>query len=320
MIRINILCAQLRLAQLTLPVLIGCLLPFRAEAVILYGGTNSTNITDPGTGLPWTNVVEIENGSGSTVGSGVYLNNQFVLTANHVGPTSQIVIGGSIFYVDTTFNASFAGGSYTNGVSQVGNTDLKLLRLALNPATNGVSGLHPFNLNTSSTLDINTGTTNYVLGYGYGKGAAVTGGWSWDSGSVGVERWGTNKIAGTYANAANGSWVTNTLVTRFDSTAGSDEAAITLDDSGGSLFFKSGSTWYLSGISLYVSSAGTSYYSGDPNTGTGSYNFFGRISDYANLITVATAVPEPSVCALVLFSLVTLLIRTARRAIPIKNR
>ena len=324
MFRISILCVPMRILKLTLPVLIGCLLSFHAEAVILYGGGNSTNITDPGTGLPWTNVVEMEDSLGSAVGSGVYLNDQFVLTANHVSPISQIVIGGSVFFVDTTFNASFAGGFYTNGVYQVGNTDLKLLRLTQNPATHGVSGLQSFNLNTSHTVDTNPGTTNYILGYGYGKGTAVTGGWNWDAGSVGVERWGTNNIGGTQT-IPNGSWSTNTLLTQFGSTAGTDEAAITMDDSGGALFLKSGSTWYLSGISLYVSSAGTTYYTGDPNvTGpsTGSVNAFGRISDYESQIAAATAVPEPSVFALALFSLgaVILVRRTARRAIPTKNR
>ena len=296
----------MRIPRLVLPVLIACVFPFRAEAVILYGGGNSTNISDPGTGLPWANVVEIENGSGSTVGSGVYLNNQYVLTANHVGPTSQIVIGGSVFFVDTSFNATFAGGSYTNGVYQVGNTDMKILRLTLDPAANGVSGLQPFSLNANATRDVNAGTTNYVLGYGYGKGTAITGGWNWDSGSGGVERWGTNNIAGTVGSVTPSGFtsVTNTLVTIFDNTSGTNEAALTRNDSGGGLFFKFGSTWYLSGISLYTSAANASYYSGDPGTGTGSYNYFARISDYQALITTATAasvVPETPSSALVAF-------------------
>lgn len=278
-----------------------------------FGGSNSTNITDPGNGLPWKNVVEIESGSGTPDGSGVYLGNQFVLTANHVGPVSQINIGGTLFFVDTSFNASYAGGSFSGGFSQIGSTDLKVVRLTQNPVTSGVTGLQTINLNTSSVRDVNPLTTNYIVGYGEGKGTAVvgtgTGGWNWDAGSVGVERWGTNNVSGVLNGAVNGAMTTNTLYTTFDSTSGADEAAVELDDSGGTLFVQSGGTWYLTGITLYVSTNGTSYYNGDPNNAGGpSVNFFGRISDYETTINAAIAVPEPDGLWLLLGGLGALLV------------
>ncbi|CAN5653769.1 hypothetical protein BH09VER1_BH09VER1_55540 [soil metagenome] len=276
--------------------LVALALPFgTARALMTFGGTTTTNTTDPGNGVPWVNVVEIENGSGDTVGSGVYLGNQFVLTANHVGPVSQIDIGGSTFLIDTSFNASYSGGSFSGGFSQIGNTDLKLVRLTQNPVSQGVAGLQTINLNSSTTQDVNSLTTNYIIGYGESKGTAITGtgtgGWNWAAGTEGTERWGTNNIAGTYT-ATNGSWITKTLVTTFDSTSGSDEAAVELDDSGGALFYKFGSSWFLSGITLYVSTNGASYYA---NAGGGgpTQNFFGRISDYQSQINTALAVPEP---------------------------
>lgn len=292
-------------------------LPFgSAKALMTYGGTTTTNITDPGNGVPWQNVVEIEDSGTNTDGSGVYLGNQFVLTANHVGPVNQIVIGGTTFFVDTTFNASYSGGSFSGGFSQIGNTDLKLVRLTQDPVTAGVTGLQTINLNTSTTRDVNSLTTNYIVGYGESKGTAITGtgtgGWTWQAGTEGVERWGTNNITGTYT-ATNGSWITNTLYTTFNSTSGSDEAAVELDDSGGALFFKNGSTWYLSGITLYVSTNGASYYANAAGGGP-SQNFFGRIADYESQINTAIAVPEPGSMALLILGSGVLTVASRRWA------
>src|SRR5262249_55561781 len=147
-------------------------------------------------------------------------------------------------------------------------------------------------------------------------GSGTSAGWDWANGTQGVERWGTNTISGVANNTPNGSMFTNTLLTTFDSTSGSDQAAVELDDSGGALFYKFGSSWFLSGITLYVSTAGASYYINDPvENGNPSVNAFGRIADYQSQITTAmTAVPEPGVISLLVLGGAALAVARGRRA------
>ena len=133
-----------------------------ARAVILFGKGNATHIVDPGAGLPWANVVDFRNGSGTSYGSGVYLDNQFVLTAAHIDQSvgSQIKIEGQTFYVDTSFNT----GGYVNSTQKVGTADLRLVRLTMDPAQT-VSGLTTINLNSNIR---NLNRNSVFVGFGEG--------------------------------------------------------------------------------------------------------------------------------------------------------
>ncbi len=108
--------------------------------------------------------MDFRNGSGTSYGSGVYLDNQFVLTAAHVDQSvgSQIKIEGQTFYVDTSFNT----GGYVNGTQKVGTADLRLVRLTMDPAQT-VSGLTTINLN-SNIRNLNRNSVLSVLSKGKG--------------------------------------------------------------------------------------------------------------------------------------------------------
>ncbi|MEM6820760.1 MAG: PEP-CTERM sorting domain-containing protein [Verrucomicrobiota bacterium] len=257
-----------------------------SDALILLNHNNNdiTITSDPGTGVPWTNVAQITNGSSSPTGSGVYLGNQFIITANHV-PVTNIVIDGQTFTIDTAFNT----GGYTNGSMQIGTADLKIVRLTADPELT-VSGLTNINLNTNTVLDRNRDVT--LIGYGQGRGTEVAGqGWNWGSGTE-DQRWGTNRtLAGTITDGN-----TTFLQTEFNNNGTDTEAALALNDSGSAMFYEFSGTWYLSGIGIGVDTNGQSLYDNDPGASGNQpdRNFFGRVSTYEGLISAAIAIPEPS--------------------------
>lgn len=268
-----------------------------APAIILYGHDNSTNITDPANGIPWKNVAKMEAGAGVTSGSGVYLGNKFVITANHVA-VDRVVIDGTTFFVDTAFSA----GGFVAGQHQVGTADIKILRLVSDPFDT-VSGLSTITLNASTVQDLNR--SSFLVGYGAGKGLEVSGqGWNWDASTAGVQRWGTNTTENTVVSVGVSPNVTVSLTTAFDAGP-ADEAALTINDSGSALFQFIGGQWRLSGIGFAVEVSGSSFY----NRTTGSifgderdYSFYARIAHYKSDIDTILAIPEPSTLALMGFA------------------
>jgi len=193
--------------------------------------------TDPG----FANVGQV-NGS-----SGVYLGSGWVLTANHVGAGTFSVGGNSYAY---------------DGVNshQIGGTDIRLFKLTTSPS------LSPLTISTS-TPPIGTGT---VLISGGRTPESTTTTWyvdtdpiSWvwsetvfpeadttfegyKTTSTKTVRWGTNEVSsyGTFAGA-------DTLVTDFSTLASGDQTAYesqaVLNDSGGGIFYDTGSGWVLAG-------------------------------------------------------------------------
>jgi len=278
---------------------------FPVQAVILLNKPNNdAGITsDPGTGAPWKNVAQILNSSSNPAGSGVYLGNQYLLTANHV-TVGSIVIDGQSFSVDSGFN----NGGFSSGVQQIGTADLKVLRLSSDPEL-VVAGLVDINLNTSSTLDRNRDVT--LIGFGRGRGTEVIGqGWNWGAGGTEDQRWGTNTTLNTIFNDGN----TFLLATEFNDNGIDTEAALTLNDSGMGMFYEQGPNWFLSGIGVAVDVNGSSYYDRDLLTSGDQpdKSYFARISTYESQIADALAtIPEPSSHALLLVALLTLFL--ARR-------
>jgi hypothetical protein len=260
------------------------------KAIILLGGPSSANETNPGTGLPWQNVVAMQDSSSNTLGSGVYLGNQFVLTAAHVSG-SQINISGQTFVVDTAFNT----GGYVNGIQQVGSADLKLIRLSLNPADT-VAGLVTIQLNAGNS-DLNR--SSVAVGYGRGNGAETVGqSWGWD-GTSGVKRWGTNTTTLGVYSIPSAPYTSTAIETVFNEGAGANEFALALADSGSGLFFQQAGIWYLSGIGAYVETFGQSFYANsDPDS-----SYFIRMATYKSAIDSMVAIPEPGTITLLGLSL-----------------
>lgn len=165
------------------------------------------------------------------------------------------------------------------------------------------------------------GKSLVVFGRGTQRGAAVTlagfpHGWLWGA-ADGVQRWGENQVAGIVdAGAGRGSM----LVATFDHGAGTNEATLSVGDSGGGVFIKDGGVWKLAGINYGVdgpystSNKGTGafnaalynqngFYEADDTggwvAGSGPGAFYAtRIS--SNQAWIATVIPEPSAPALAL--------------------
>jgi hypothetical protein len=249
----------------------------QARAIVFFSQGNDVNLTNPGNGLPWENVVQMRSSTGP-IGTGVYLGNRYVLTAGHVGPLTSVKVG----FVDYLLDSSPA--------VAIGRADMKLVRLASDPGMNGVR------LNTNPFGD--TGDS-YLVGYGVGRAnssllssSPVT----WGDSSTAIKRWGTNIVDIARSGIQVGGYTSDLLRTQFNSNAGANEAALTIYDSGSALFRQIGSEWYLVGLGAYVQNSGYSLASDESNPNDSSDNFFIRISSYSNAVDVigGVSVPEPS--------------------------
>jgi len=248
-----------------------------ANAIVFFSQGNDANLTNPGNGLPWDNVVQMQSGTGP-IGTGVYLGNRYVLTAGHVGPLTSVKVG----FVDYLLDSSPA--------VAIGKADMKLVRLASDPGLNGVR------LNSNSLAD---GGEAYLVGYGVGRSSSSLLGSSpvmWGDSSTAIKRWGTNFVDGTRSAEQVGGYISDLLRTQFNTNEGVNEAALTIYDSGSALFRQIGSEWYLVGLGAYVQNSGYSLASDEFNPNGSSDNYFIRISSYSNAVDRigAVAVPEPS--------------------------
>jgi hypothetical protein len=261
--------------------LVGAVLLFApidfARAIVFFSQGNEANLTNPGNGLPWDNVVQMLNESGP-VGTGVYLGNRYVLTAGHVGPLTSVKVG----FVDYLLDSSPA--------VAIGTADMKLVRLASDPGLNGVR------LNTNPSGDSGN---SYLVGYGVGRASSSLLGSSpvtWGDSSTALKRWGTNLVDGAISGVQVGGYTSDLLRTQFNSNAGVNEAALTIYDSGSALFRQIGSEWYLVGLGAYVQNSGYSLASTQFNSNDSDDSYFIRISSISNAVNQigAVAVPEPS--------------------------
>lgn len=264
-----------------------------ARALILYSGSNTANTDASGTTAPFSSVVGVMNAAGTAYdASGIYLGNGYVLTAYHVNLYSTIELAGTQYSID-----------YSYSPTQIGTADLKLFRIS------GYSAASSVVLDTNSFNDTNKSAT--IVGYGVGIGSTTTSGYIWGDSSTADQRWGTNTVSTSTTNVYISSTNTTTscLITTFDTTGGSNEAALSLGDSGGALFEYVSGQWVLSGVSLYVENAGESLY--------GDGNYYARVSTYSSTIsTLINAVPEPESYALFLLggSLIAFALRRRRPA------
>jgi hypothetical protein len=124
-----------------------------------------------------------------------------------------------------------------------------------------------------------------------GKPTAYSG-YKWADGST--KRWGTNTKDMDAGLINDGFGVTDMFYTDFDDIGGSEAQGATYD-SGGGVFYNTGSEWELAGITLT-----TAGYSGQP-TGTAVYGNRTYMADmryYADQINTTSAIPEPATALL----------------------
>lgn len=301
--------ASPRLAVLLVAVAIGqAATPARGVIIDTITGTGNTSAPadDPG----WANV------GVRGAGSGVYLGDRWVLSANHVGAGS-IVLGGTTYAVaaNTAFQLNNGGAP-----GRTASTDLVMFRLTTDPGLpmlpiasttpTGTQGLTMIGAGLDrgafKTWLVNTGTNPWVwTENGVNPNA---GGYQW--GSTRTMRWGTNTSAGSvWINSGPSNGDTFAFATTFNDLVGdSSEAQAATGDSGGAVFRKNGATWELSGIMLAVDG-----YSGQPGSTAvfGNNTFMADLSFYRPQIMAV--VPEPATGALAVAGAATVALVWLRR-------
>jgi len=268
-----------------------------AQAVVINTLTGAGNTSAPADDPGWANVGVLG------VGTGIYLGNNWVLTAKHVGGGSIVLNGGTY--------AMLAGSGTTltnNGApGKSATTDLYMFKLASTPP-----GLPDITIASSTAAP---GAAVTMIGAGLDRGAFTqwsvntgTTPWDWTPVSSGGNfagyqtlssrstRWGTNTVDASGIWVADGFGDVNMLATDFsDSGSPSNEAQAAYGDSGGGVFRKNGSAWELSGTILAVAG-----YSGQPDPGAtpvyGNVMYAADLSFYQSQIV--TIVPEPSATAM----------------------
>ncbi len=257
-----------------------------AQAIVLTGGNGTENTTATGAGAGWDYVGQVWDASGVYLGT--YGSSYWVLTAHHVAS-----VAGSLNFTlgSTTYNA------VTDSYTRIGTTDLGVYQI------DGDPGLA--NLALRST-ELSVGSPVTMIGYGRPETDAGLAYWSVSSGvwtplpdsvganaagyywdTSGIKRWGENTISGNTV----GLYGTDAQSTTFLVSGGSAQGS--LGDSGGGLFFDTGSGVELTGL---FSAVGT--FTGQPaNTSVfGQTTVFSDISFYR--ADILAAVPEPSPTAL----------------------
>lgn len=293
-----------------------------SRAIVVSGGSGNPaplNNTAPADDPGWNRVGSFETSGGN--GSGVYLGNGWVLTANHVNGKSTFTLNGNTYTL-------------------IGGTGQRLA----NPAELGLAhasdlwlgqytGVTPFPAGVvtiaSSTPDLEAVGT--MIGTGrtqtsqtpttYFADTSNPNDWEWDDaffpganfsvqGFVRTgdrdKRWAQSPVAsgqetlffdfsGTGLDADQPGYYTEF---RNELNGGMGAAS----DSGSPLFIKNGSTWELAGIAHTLG-----FYSGqfdDPDTLDtslyGNATFYGDLSVYANQINTITGIPEPGSIAVAL--------------------
>jgi len=293
--------------------------PRIAPAVIIDTVTGTGNTTAPADDPGWANVGRLG------IGTGVYLGNDWVLTANHVGGGSIVLNGGTYAMLAGSGTRLTNGGE--PGKSTL--TDLYMFRLATTPV--GLAGVPIAVAATGSAAAVT------MIGAGWDRGAFTqwsvntntgTNPWVWTEVSSGgnfagyktlesrTMRWGTNSVSGTgiWINAGSGD--ARTMITYFDDFfPSSTEAQAASGDSGGAVFHKNGSTWELSGLMLAVGG-----YSGQPAPGANAV--FGNVTYAADLSfyrpQIMAIVPEPQAIVLIVTAAGGLLVARSlrRRRVP----
>lgn len=233
-------------------------------------------------------------------GSGVYLQDGWVLTANHVG-AGDIVFSGTTYTYDT--------GTATQ---RIGSTDLLLFKILSPPSMTDTV--------ISSTRPTG-GSEVYMMGFGKGREAAPTTwnaswvegglptaytGYNWNTAQE-VGRWGNNQVTGNSNVTVLG---TDEMTITFDQVGSLYEAMGSTGDSGGGVFYKNGSTWELAGIMSAIGTIG-----GQPSNTSVFTNvtYAADLSVYRD--SIVAIIPEPRYVALWLGLFVGVVLLLKRRFI-----
>lgn len=221
------------------------------------------NTNAPAGGQGWDYVGRIDkNGVYSSV---TYISNNWFITAYHIKALDNpdgVLLGGSSYIIDPV--------SWRRLTNSVGNdADLVMFRVVSNV---GLAGL------TVRSSAITNGSSLTMIGNGRNRESGETTwnrfwqeggtptrytGYKWASGAT--KRWGTNSKGADVGLYSGGYGYNDSFYTDFDDVGG-DEAQAAIYDSGGGVFYDTGSEWELAGIMFTVSTE-----SGQPWPGTSVY-------------------------------------------------
>lgn len=278
-----------------------------APALVLWGLDNTANLTDPGTGAPWSAVAKVTNSDGSSLmGSAVYLGDGFLLTADHVvmNLTYSFITFDEVafFSIDPTFNDGVRG----YGKQVAPGVDMAVIKLTSLPVSATAATLLP-----TATESFGASSSATMVGWGVGRNASSPVGTNtvgWGDATTSDKRWGLNapRTGAMVSYSVGSSTYTNSSLVTYTGTTNSpnpdnkglgfSEAGATLYDSGSGLFQEINGEWYLIGLTTAVSANGSTTFGLD-SVGGGDANYFARISSYEEEITAL--VPEPSTVSLV---------------------
>ena len=254
-----------------------CIATGTAQAIILYSGDNSANLTAPDTARTdiFNSVAKITNSDGTgIVGSAVHIKGKYLLTAEHVlyknvtPRRTHVTLDGTTYWaIDLNFLPI-----------QIGTADLVLFKINEDP------NLPETTLYSSTNERFKTGT---LIGWGYGRDTNQANQtnpprtWNWGDGTTIAKRWGTNRVELT-GNATIGGNTYNYLQTRLDANQGNNEAAFAYYDSGSGLFISNSGSWELAGLTTAVTTFNSSKFASSSNSP--DLNYFVRISQYRQSI------------------------------------
>jgi len=248
----------------------------QAGAVEINGGTfnttapTSSDIPDWVTGWGASDVTGWDYVGTVNGASAVYLGNDWVLTAGHVG-AGNFSLGGTSY---TVVAGSAQGVTNSNGSA----ADLTMFKLTLAP------NLPALTIATSPPVAASTGQAgSSVAMIGYGGGS---------------ESWGLNTVNYINYSASVGGYISNDFLTFYGTSSSpsyANNAFLIGGDSGGGDFIYNSSTqtWMLAGINEAYDGQNDSY--------------MVQLSTYAPEISGLMAAPEPSPFAFFGLGLLTLI-------------
>lgn len=211
-----------------------------ANAIVFYDTGDPTHNTAAPTGIFQDSGWQYEGEYGAFLGTAIAP--QYFITAQHFGTQGSTFTQSGVFTggadvthnIDTTSNGGI-------GYWDIAGTDLRIFKIQ-----DYFSSYAPL-----YTGSLETGMTMVTMGRGGPRGAdvmvgSILHGWK-DTAPDGTPRWGSNTVSGIYSSALG-----DLLMASFDASGTSEEATLSVGDSGGGVFVDDGGIWKLAGINYSI--------------------------------------------------------------------